>query len=340
MAVFWKITRPIQDSVASETTLLISDATNCNPSNLTGYRVAGQIIVTDWPLDIGKPFLFTGFNPSDAVVLPEPTIITHGELLYDGIGWIGNADRHVVVRATESHSVIDIEGVGRFSVSDPGSTIQVLSKCSNLAGTMLTEVVMGLPFISALARRDIWMLHGSAAFFQGKLAVFLGESGHGKSTLARFLGKQEGWTRVADDILPLALCYGSDLEGICALPHYPQLKLSPAEQPANYLPECLAVDAIYAIAPPDDPISAVEICDLPPSKIIASLVGQGVAARIFDRKLLTRHFYFSHQIAATVPVRQLSYPRSFDVLPQVRELLQRDLESGTASDRLPLSLRK
>src|SRR5207253_28021 len=47
--------------------------------------------------------------------------------------------------------------------------------------------------------------------------------------------------------------------------------------------------------------------------------------RVIETERLKNQFAFATQLAARVPVRRLSYPRRFDLLPSVREAILSDL---------------
>lgn len=289
------------------------------------YRIAGHVVESDmrfpgldaFLLAEEKPF---GFRRNGAWTY-EASVGT----LYDGPAWLGNTTRHLRVEDTESGITVFIEGVGQFSVGNDGVDVRILSRAPGVPLDLLSEGVLGLPFIYALAKQDTWTLHGSAAEFSGGLAIFLGESGFGKSTLARYLHGQPKWRRIADDILPVAACN----DNFSALPHYPQLKLSPEDQPVVLVPPQLPIEFIYAIAPPDRSTKTAEIRDLTPRQAIAALVSQGVSARAFDRQLLGRHFDFCHALAAVIPVKQLSYPREYTILPELTRLIEQDMQNWT-----------
>ena len=64
-----------------------------------------------------------------------------------------------------------------------------------------------------------------------------------------------------------------------------------------------------------------------------ALARHSVASRLFDRDLLARHLEFCAQAAALIPVRRLSYPREYALLPRVREVIEADV--GTCSGAMP-----
>jgi hypothetical protein len=186
--------------------------------------------------------------------------------------------------------------------------------------------LLGPALILSLALRDAWCLHASAVAIGGQAVAFLGESGNGKSTLAAFLASETdlGWQRLADDILPVELT----ANGFDALPHFPQLKLSPEDQPAGGIPERMPVRAIYVLDGPALERDEIEIRPLGTQEATLAFVRHTIAARLFDKKLLARHLSFCADAAACVLVRRLGYLHDYDCLPAVRDAIAADLERG------------
>ena len=157
--------------------------------------------------------------------------------------------------------------------------------------------------------------------------LFLGASGAGKSTLAAFLDGRPCasgiWRRAGDDVLPVAQKGGR----WAVRPRFPQLKLTLAEERRRATPDAATLARTYALVPPREDGSVV-VQRLPPARAALRLVEQTVAARLFAGELLHRHLDHAARIAAAAGVRELSYPRRRDRLPQVAAALERDLASG------------
>jgi hypothetical protein len=186
----------------------------------------------------------------------------------------------------------------------------------------LSQVVLGPALILALALQGVWCLHASAVVFGDTAVIFAGESGWGKSTLARYLGEQAGWRRAADDVLPV-VPVGN---GLMALPHFPQLKLPSGAQPANGLPQRLPVAAVYVLdRDQKETGEAITILGLNERDAALALIRHTVAARLFGPDLLRQHMAFCAKVAGQVPVRLLRYPRQFAWLPELRDRLAADL---------------
>ena len=70
---------------------------------------------------------------------------------------------------------------------------------------------------------------------------------------------------------------------------------------------------------------AISVEALGPGDSALVLAGHTVAARIFDRQLLSRHFGFCSQAASDLPMRRLAYPRIRSEMPVVWKALKADL---------------
>jgi hypothetical protein len=188
---------------------------------------------------------------------------------------------------------------------------------------VLALMALGPPPILALALQGVTCLHAGAVATEHGVVAFVGRSGAGKSTLADFLQRHEsGWSRCADDILAVALGNG----GVDALLQFPQLKLDRDEQWCPPKPERLPLLAFYVLG--DDPPEAENIVlrPLSPRESTAELVSHTVAWTLFAPDLLTRHLEFCASAAQAVPVRELSYPKRIELLPEVGEAIRADLE--------------
>lgn len=108
-----------------------------------------------------------------------------------------------------------------FWVDADGAQAQ-LTRCSGNPELWLFGPVL----ILALARLGVYCLHASA-FLEGDAAsVTVGNSGAGKSSLARAASKMVSAQRLCDDITPIALRAGK----LYVLPRFPQLKLNAIDQ--------------------------------------------------------------------------------------------------------------
>ena len=187
---------------------------------------------------------------------------------------------------------------------------------------VVVEAVLGPVLITALATRDVFCLHASAVTLGDGAVLFIGESGEGKSTLARCLpASGSGITRVTDDISPVRGRAGR----FEVLPDFPQLKLPAVEQTAwRKWPGGLAANAIYRLnrhEPGGAGDRGPSRSRLGPAESFSMLTGQGVASRLFTDELLRRHARWTAGLVEKVPVYELTYPAGEEFFPAIREFL-------------------
>ena len=291
---------------------------------MQSHHLAGCTLISDKPLLQLASFALP--EPVTPPTLPNGGWTVRAnecQPTYRGPGWIGNRWREVVAWASPDGYHLTIEGVGAFSVGAEGRSVRLERTEPGATQASVVEVALGPGLILALALQDTWCLHAGAVTFGQGAVAFAGESGNGKSTLADYLGRDGAAGRhlLADDILPVGL----ELDGVHALPHFPQLKLPPESQPAVGQPERMPLRAIYLLSAPETGRAACEIRAVSPREAALALVRHTVAARLFDSDLLARHMAFCSTVAKRVPVRILSYPRQVAWLPRVRDALEADL---------------
>lgn len=253
--------------------------------------------------------------------------VFEASLIYHGTGLIGGVARGVSCWSSPTGFRLSIEDAGLFTITAGGARVTCLHVQGNIHSTAVVETILGPVLILALALQGTWCLHASAVRFGERTIAVAGLSGAGKSTLARYLGSQGGthWRRLADDVLPLTI--GTD--GPLALPHFPQLKLPPDAQPSVGQPEQVPLDAVYLLQAPQDAArpDGVEIRPVAAGAGLLALVRHTIAARLFDRALLARHSAFCAQVATQIPIRRLSYPHDYALLPHIREAIEADVET-------------
>lgn len=101
------------------------------------------------------------------------------------------------------------------------------------------------------------------------------------------------------------------------LPHFPQLKLPPEDWHAPgapaLLPLLMVVEALRS-EPGSGPLPPATIEPLRPSQACLFLAGATVAARLFDRQLLTRHLAACAAASESLQVCRLRYASGVDQL--------------------------
>jgi len=241
--------------------------------------------------------------------------------------WLGGSKRWVESWSALSGILLKVEGCSDFYISSGGQTIIKASttQCNEIGLAPISflsdldrEILLGPALILALALRNTWSFHASAARFQERTLIFLGESGQGKSTLTGYLARSPNWQLVADDILPATI----EPFGVTVWPHFPQLKLPLKAQPSIGLPEKLPLGAICLIEV-TGPERKPAIAKLSSTQATQALLSHTAGTRLFTPSLLAEHLDFSVLVAQQIPAYRLTYPHRRDVLPQVQELLEK-----------------
>lgn len=281
------------------------------------YQICGLIVDSDSPLEpLSRWRIPAKSDPLIPLALPSINL-NSANLLYQGPGWLANEFRNVKCWSNQGVLLLQVEGLDDLVLtSDPPTLIRVPTQ-STIDPQLLSETVLGPGLILLLAWQAIFCLHASAVLIDGKTAcAFLGDSGQGKSTLAR--SEEAGWTRIGDDILPLALG-ATDVQ---VRPHFPQLKLSPSAQYGLDQPVQRPLEQLFLLEP-QDPTKTQEFSAEALSTKAASLalIRHTVAAKLFPPILLQQQLQFIAAIATQVPLTQLRYPKSLARLADLRAFI-------------------
>ena len=284
---------------------------------MIGYRLAGQDFYFSWPVPELEPFETTGMQAVDAgsaATFVRPTF-QNGERRQLQ-GWVGSAQRSVEVHDTPRGLLLKVEGCNDFLISPRGETIGKPDSQEPFSA-LEREILAGPAMVLALALRDVWSLHASAAIFNDHMIAFLGESGQGKSTLAAYLSQNPGWRLAADDILPATI----ESSGAVVWPRFPQLKLATNTQPGIHLPEQLPLKVICVLTPAE-PDRMPELQKISGAQTAQALLSHIAGTRMFNTALLAKHLAFSTQAAQQITAYRLIHPHRRDTLPLVKEFLE------------------
>lgn len=202
-----------------------------------------------------------------------------------------------------------------------------------------------------LAHLGEFVVHaGAVQAGDGRVALFLGPTGRGKSTLTGFLHR-EGWTLLGDDAARLSLQDGQAVAGAL----YRRLKLLPDSWnrlfPEPGTPPILTgrkvsvdLDAVLDPVAPR-PVAAIFRIDMPGdtrepvahrlsgAETCMELVRESFALDPTDRGRAAHRLPLAAAVAAAAPGFALSYPRDFAQLGRVRDLVAATLDR-TAHARL------
>jgi hypothetical protein len=202
-----------------------------------------------------------------------------------------------------------------------------------------------------LAHRGALLVHASAVEIEGRTALFIGQSGRGKSTLAGLL-QAAGQRILSDD----CICVELHEAGVTAIPTYPSLRLY-ADSLAEVMPNATdlsdvaeysdkkrvpvsvaegdlkpsRVAALYllgdpALAPVETAITVVR-----PAEACLALIRDSFQLDVTDRTRMVSQLGLCSEVARRLPAFRLDFPRDFS---RASTLLQR---LGEHLQSLPLS---
>lgn len=242
-------------------------------------------------------------------------------------------------------------GTCRFRVDTETREILV---CDIVEGTLENDLAHLLNDHVAprlLAHSGLLVLHGSAVDCGGVMAIFLGETGAGKSTLALSLD-QAGYRLLGDDAV---IVEPAGDAGFVGEPVYPSLRLFPESISAlvgtgavtapmagysekrlvrlarldSRAGERLPVAALFFLDDGDaahapDPVAT----PAHPTNACIALVEQSFAMDPFDPASGAQRLSACSGLAQALPCFTLSYPREYGRLPEVHALIMATLKSS------------
>jgi hypothetical protein len=240
---------------------------------------------------------------------------------------------------------VGLRGVGEILVARDGrSIICYRLPQSNSESFNVYLLAQALSF--CLVKNGFEPLHATAVVVAGRAAVFLGDCGFGKSTLAvAFL--QAGHRLLTDDLLVLRV----SPDELVVYPGSPRVKLFP-EMAQRWLGNGLRgvpmnpqtkkliipldksrvsagaqpVGRIYALAPPTEVAgSEIRIARISEREAFVNLLASAFNYAILDSSRVRRQFEGTQVIARKQLVKRLSYPRSLEYLPLVVKAVISDI---------------
>ncbi len=309
-----------------------------------GYRVYGLCLRSQWPLpcpegresDLQELELFDG---SPALFSKVPRDATRRS---DGKNWFQH------LQLPDGSDYLRWSGLFEFLVSADGRRI-ACRELDSASPESFQTYLLGQVLSFALLKQGIEPLHATTVVIDGQAVAFLGDCGYGKSSLgAAFL--QVGYALLTDDQLVLK----EEEEQFIAYPGLPRIKLFPhiarsllGERvngtPMNsetskmvipldqngkmYRREPLSLRTIYVLTPPArcSRIPSISIRSLSPRRAFIEVLKGTFNVIVVEPARLERQFDLATRLAATIPVKSLSYPRDLSRLPAVIEAVESDL---------------
>jgi hypothetical protein len=273
------------------------------------------------------------------------------DILLPGLAAARNPSRDVLVRLQNLGNVVSLESDDGLSFlgSTPGiatflvrNGYEIIVEPAPAADpSILTSILLGPIFALVLRQRGLAVIHASGVIIDGGAVAFLGQSGFGKSTLAQAFYKR-GYGVITDDVMAISV----DANRPEVLPAYPSIKLFPETARAldcqdtvthkvNSQTEKRAHSVTFGFAQARLPLRRMyvlssgeqnAIVPLQLQELFVELVRNARALTLLnDSSSLNAHLYQCSRLAVAVPVSRLTRRRDLNALPEVIELVERDL---------------
>lgn len=303
------------------------------------YGVYGLTVVSDFPLAL--PCAVPGESANLRVKLELVSADDFPATAQDRTSAEGEWFRHFVL--DDGSLYMRWEDLFEFVITADGRRVQckIMSEAEieSFEAYLTTFALSG-----ALIQQGEEPLHATVVATGGGAVGLIGPSGSGKSTLAAFL-IERGGDLVTDDMLRLE--FRDDIAVAFPGPHRLKLFKEPAQRILKGALDCgrfnpLTEKFIFRPAPLIDrhngprALSALFFLDVPPehgdpnSVSVERLSGvdlfKMIAASTMNSRInlpdrLERQFRFAERVANRVPVYKLMFPRNYDLLDQVADLI-------------------
>jgi hypothetical protein len=218
------------------------------------------------------------------------------------------------------------------------------SRHANVSEESFRHILLdqALPLIAAQEGHTV--LHGACAVSEGGAALFAGRAGSGKSTLVACL-VAGGWRAAADDAATVVVQAG----GVLVRPSYGGLRLWPDSSDAlgyaggepvaahsdkrrfraHSLPDRdVPLRAVFVLRPADGESASVR--DLSKRDALIALVSNTYVLDIQDRQRARSQLDMLTAVVERLPVRELTVPHRFEMLDEVRSLVEQYLPVETS----------
>lgn len=278
------------------------------------YNLAGNQLLSQQPIaliqafEVDYPLLDNALTDIHDDELKLDQFDTNkAKLIYRGKGSFSGGMKKVSVWEKNNVQLLQV-GESNFSLTNFKTGHIKLLGDFQVSQPESAEILLGPPLLTLLATKSIFCLHAGAVATEHGTAVFIGESGKGKSTLSQD-ATERTWSRLGDDIMPVVF-HNND---ICLLPRFPQLKRN--RQYLDKVKQPLSV--IFRLLEPATN-NSIQCQPVKGSEALISLARHTAASRVFNEEILAKNMVFNQAILSQIPVYDLSYPRDISRLDDVR----------------------
>ncbi len=300
---------------------------------------------------------YTAYNLGICSALPLPELQTSAEVAADVTILLGRLDwspppdaittEEMYFEVGPEEAYFFWEQLGKFRVAR-GTEI-IIDPLPGVEERLLRLPLLGMIFAVLLHQRGRLVLHASAVAIDGEAIIFVGNKGHGKSTMAATLYGR-GHQLIADDVVALEI---DEAGQPIVIPGFPQFKLYPeaavsslGDDPKNlpqladgyekrsrriterFVLELTPLRSIYVLGRG----SALSIEPLDQQTALLTLIANSRMAR-FGKQLLqgaeaSTHLRQCTALLAQVPVYRLERPDSLQLLPSIAQLVEEHCQPG------------
>ncbi|MGE3574262.1 MAG: hypothetical protein AB7J35_09425 [Dehalococcoidia bacterium] len=236
-------------------------------------------------------------------------------------------------------------GIGEFVIA-PGGTEVIYTLAAGAPPGDVQHILTGPALVMALQLQGRFILHSGAVECDGAMFAVSAPHGFGKSTLTAAFHRA-GYPVCSDDVVPIREHEGSFLGGQGqpwiklwdnALEHFGDRadayhevlhgfgkRIVPGVTTEGELP----LRTVYLLAPNMDAGCPTRFRQLTCLEGALSLMASVYSPEIIVRDLATKNLDFATRLANAVPVRVVSYYRSFENLPNICDAILRDFDEVT-----------
>jgi hypothetical protein len=301
------------------------------------YDLYGLCVHSDWPLECSES---SEDAPAEIELIEAPAPLMDPRDLPDPTDtasqWVAMDNGAFYIRWP---------GLMEFLVAASGRQIFAYSLNSDCREA-LQAFFFGRVLSFALLKLGIEQLHATAVVIHDQVVAFMGEAGHGKSTLAAAF-VQKGYPLLTDDLLVIYQKDGS----FFARPGLPRLKLFADSANAvgtDLLGPVMAVNratgkqitqlskhrffdadariqVLYALNPGPAEPNVVRIEEMRQPLAFVEICKAAFNTEITETARLKEHFEMASHLASSVPVKRLSVPRSLGALSSTCDAVLADI---------------
>lgn len=307
------------------------------------YQVYGLTLMSPWPLGVRRG---SGDETSAVRLVEARTSLCPDPLTAPG--GRRRSDWFTYARRPDGSDYIRWSGLSEFEISPDGRRI-VCHLLDRGSRETLNVYLLGQVLSFALVKRGIEPLHATAVMIDDEAVAFVGDCGYGKSSLgAAFY--QEGCPVLTDDLLAVTernerlLAYpgpgrikllpvvarhllGTVRTGTRMNPDTAKLVIPLAGSGTALGPGPFPLRAIYVLNAPRAVArrDRITIRPLSPRRAFLALVRNTFNPVVAEHTRLARLLDRAAWVAQKVPLKSLSFPRTWSALPAVRRAIRADL---------------